>query len=92
MIRTIRCDETDRLWRKGKSRRFAAIARIAQRKLDQMDANVAIEDIRAPPGNRLEKLKGDLAGRWSIRINDRWRICFRWQDGDAWDVEIIDYH
>ena len=92
MIRTISDDETDRLWRTGKSRRFGTIAKIALRKLDQVDASVAIEDLRAPPGNRLENLKGDRAGQWSIRINDQWRICFRWQDGGAWDVEIVDYH
>lgn len=92
MIRSISDGETDRLWRTGKSRRFGAIARIALRKLDQIDASVAIDDLRAPPGNRLEKLKGDRPAQWSIRINDQWRICFRWQDGDAWDVEIVDYH
>lgn len=62
------------------------------RKLDQIDASVRIEDLMAPPGNRLEKLKGDRAGQWSVRINDQWRICFRWDNGDAWDVEIVDYH
>lgn len=92
MIRSIKGDETGRPWRTGESRRFGAIARIALRKLDQIDASIAIEDLRAPPGNRLEKLKGDRAGLWSIRINDQWRVCFRWQDGDAWDVEIVDYH
>ena len=92
MIRNIRDDETDRPWRTGESRRFTAIAKIALRKLDQIDASVSIGDLRAPPGNRLEALKGDRAGQWSIRINDQWRICFRWQDGDAWDVEIVDYH
>lgn len=92
MIRSIRGNETDCLWRTGKSRRFGAIAKIALRKLDQIDASDTIEDLRAPPGNRLEKLKGGRAGQWSIRINDQWRICFRWQDGGAWDVEIVDYH
>ena len=65
---------------------------IAVRKLDQIDASATIEDLRVPPGNRLEKLKGDRAGQWSIRINDQWRICFRWMDGEASDVEIVDYH
>jgi proteic killer suppression protein len=92
VIRSISDGETERLWRTGKSRRFTAIAKIALRKLDQIDASVAIDDLRAPPGNRLEKLKGDRAAQWSIRINDQWRICFRWHDGDAWDVEIVDYH
>ena len=92
MIRSISDDETERLWRLGKSRRFAGIAKVALRKLDQIDASVAIEDLRAPPGNRLETLKGDRAGQWSIRINDQWRICFGWNDGEAFDVEIVDYH
>jgi len=84
--------DTERLWLTGNCRRFASIAKVALRKLDQIDASVVIEDLKAPPGNRLEKLKGDRAGQWSIRINDQWRICFRWSDGDAWDVEIVDYH
>lgn len=92
MIRSICDGETEKVWRTGKSRRFSAIAKIASRKLDQIDASVAIEDLKAPPGNRLEKLKGDRIGQWSIRINDQWRVCFRWKDGDAWDVEIVDYH
>jgi len=92
MIRNISSADTADLWRTGKSRRFGAIAKVALRKLDQIDASVRIEDLMAPPGNRLEKLRGDRAGQWSIRINDQWRICFRWDNGDAWDVEIVDYH
>jgi len=57
-----------------------------------LDAATAMADLRVPPGNRLEKLKGDREGQWSIRINEQWRICFRWEDGDAFDVEIVDYH
>jgi proteic killer suppression protein len=64
----------------------------ALRKLRQLDAAATIEDLRNPPGNRLEALKGDRAGQMSIRINDQWRICFRWSKGDAEDVEIVDYH
>ena len=64
----------------------------AQRKLAQLDAAASLDDLRVPPSNRLEPLKGDRSGQYSIRINDRWRICFRWQDGDAHDVEIVDYH
>lgn len=64
----------------------------ARRKLKQIDAATRIETLRVPPGNRLESLKGDRAGQWSIRINDQWRICFRWIEGDAVDVEIADYH
>ncbi|MEO5611914.1 MAG: type II toxin-antitoxin system RelE/ParE family toxin [Sphingomicrobium sp.] len=92
MIRSIGDSETAKLWRTGKSRRYSAIAGIALRKLDLIDASAMIEDLRVPPGNRLEKLKGDRAGLWSIRINDQWRICFRWVDGEAFDVEIVDYH
>lgn len=65
---------------------------IARRKLKQIDAATRIESLRIPPGNRLELLKGKRAGQWSIRINDQWRICFGWQEGDATDVEIADYH
>ena len=64
----------------------------ALRKLDMLNAAHVLEDLRVPPGNRLEALKGDRAGQHSIRVNDRWRICFRWRDGDAYDVEIVDYH
>ena len=64
----------------------------ARRKLKAIDAAKAIEDLRVPPGSRLERLSGDRKGQWSIRINDRWRACFRWEGGDAHDVEITDYH
>lgn len=79
------------------SRRFVrrlpiGIQRSAQRKLAILDAAEVLEDLRIPPGNRLEKLVGDRAGQYSIRINDQWRICFRWSRGDAFDVEIADYH
>lgn len=65
---------------------------IARRKLKQIDSSSRIENLRAPPGNRLELLKGSRAGQWSIRINDQWRICFRWEGSDAFGVEIVDYH
>jgi proteic killer suppression protein len=68
------------------------LVRIARRKLRAIDAAVAVRDLTAPPGNRLEKLKGDRAGQWSIRINDQWRACFVWTDDGAHDVEIVDYH
>lgn len=68
------------------------LVRIARRKLRAIDAAVAVRDLTAPPGNRLEKLKGDRAGQWSIRINDQWRVCFVWTDDGAHDVEIVDYH
>jgi proteic killer suppression protein len=72
--------------------RLRAIERVARRKLLYLHRARALTDLRAPPGNRLEALRGDRQGQHSIRINDQWRICFRWQDGDAFDVEIVDYH
>ena len=65
---------------------------VARRKLKLLDAAGSLESLRVPPGNRLEALRGDRKGQWSIRINDQWRICFRWKQGDAFDVEIVDYH
>jgi proteic killer suppression protein len=62
------------------------------RKLRILDAATTLDDLKVPPGNRLERLQGDRSGRWSIRINDQWRICFRWRDGDAHEVELVDYH
>ena len=70
----------------------ADIAKVARRKLVQLDGATTLADMAAPPGNRLEALKGDLAGKYSVRINDQWRIVFRWADGGAEDVEVIDYH
>lgn len=74
------------------SGRFQAIARVAKRKLDQLNAAHSLADLAAVPGNRMEALSGNRAGQYSIRINDRWRICFEWKDGDALSVEIVDYH
>jgi proteic killer suppression protein len=73
-------------------RRFQAIERVARRKLLFLHRAVRLEDLRVPPGNQLEALKGDRAGTYSIRINDQWRLCFAWRDGDAFEVEIVDYH
>ena len=93
MIRSFRCNETERVWQGYSSRKFPGdIQDRAIRKLRQLDAAATIEDLRNPPGNRLEALKGKRAGQMSIRINDQWRICFRWLAGDAEDVEIVDYH
>ena len=72
--------------------RWANIERAALRKLSQLDWSLLLTDLKVPPGNRLEALKGDRKGQHSIRINDQWRICFRWEGGDAFDVEIVDYH
>jgi proteic killer suppression protein len=93
MIRSFRDRDTDRLFHREPVRRFPPdVHRAALRKLLLLDAAESLEDLRIPPGNRLEKLSGDRAGRHSIRVNDQWRVCFRWKDGDAEDVEIVDYH
>ena len=84
--------DTERLFRLERVVRFHAVERVALRKLAMLDAATRIEDLRAPPGNRLEALRGDRAGQWSIRVNDQWRLCFRWRDGNASDVELTDYH
>ena len=90
-IKSFKCADTESLFNLGRVRRFVNIERPALRKLKQLDLARRIEDMRAPPGNRLEALKGDRAGQWSVRVNDQFRICFRWSDG-AEDVEIVDYH
>jgi proteic killer suppression protein len=93
MIRSFRDRETEKVFRRERTRRLAPdMQRVAQRKLAVLDAAESLGDLRVPPGNRLEKLSGDREGQHSIRINDQWRICFRWRDGDAVDVEIADYH
>lgn len=92
MIRSFRCKDTERLAAGYRVRRFTAIERIAQRKLAQLDAAATLGFLRVPPGNRLEALKGDRAGAYSIRINDQWRICFRFQGGNVYDAEVVDYH
>jgi toxin HigB-1 len=91
MIESFADRDTERLFRDEKVRRFQAIERQARRKLLQIDAADELSDLRVPPGNRLETLTGDRKGQYSIRINDQWRICFRWQHG-AHEVEIVDYH
>ena len=91
MIRSFADSETERLFFTGRTRRFNAIAMVAQRKLRVLDGTKRLADLNVPPGNRLEPLKGDRAGQHSIRINDQYRICFRW-DGEPEDVEIADYH
>jgi proteic killer suppression protein len=84
---------TEALWIKSKSRKIpASIHRVALRKLAQLHFAARLDDLRAPPGNRLEALGGDRKGQHSIRINDQWRICFQWLDDNAHDVEIVDYH
>ena len=93
MIRSFRCRETERLFADEISRRLPTqIQRAARRKLLLLHQARRLDDLRAPPGNGLEALSGDRAGQYSIRINDQWRICFRWQREEALDVEIVDYH
>ena len=91
-IKTFRCADTEALFGLRRVARFANLERPALRKLKQLDLARRIEDMRAPPANRLEQLKGDRAGQWSIRVNDQFRICFRWTDVGPGDVEIVDYH
>ena len=92
MIRSFRDKDTEALFNDVAAHRFRAIGRPARRKLLYLHRARVVQDLNAPPGNRLEALKGDRRGQHSIRINDRWRICFTWRDGDAHDVEIVDYH
>ncbi len=92
MIKSFRCAESQALFETGKSRRFSGIANIATRKLAQLDAAETLEFLRSPPGNRLEALKGDRTGQYGIRINDQFRLCFKWQESSATDMEIVDYH
>ena len=93
MITSFRCRETEKVFQRRFSRRFPAdIQQRAFMKLNAIDAAVQLEDLRLPPSNRLEALKDDRKGQWSIRVNDQWRICFEWRDGNAEQVEMVDYH
>lgn len=92
MIRSFRDRNTKELYQRQASRRWATVARVALRKLRLLHRARTLRDLMAPPNNRLEKLSGDRAGQYSIRVNDQYRICFRWQGSDAWDVEMTDYH
>ena len=92
MIRSFKDKRADALFRGETVPQFRSFEKAACRKLDMLDAAAQLTDLRSPPGNRLEALKGDRAGQHSIRINDQWRICFVWRDGAAEAVEIIDYH
>ena len=93
MIRDFADKEAEGIWRGKPSRRLPAdIQPVARRKLRMLNSAVVLDDLRIPPDNRLEALKGDRRGQHSIRINEQWRICFQWKDGDAYGVEIVDYH
>jgi proteic killer suppression protein len=92
VIKSFRCQDTRKLFETGKSARFGSILKVATRKLTQLEAAATLEFLRSPPGNRLEALKGDRQGQYTIRVNDQWRICFRWTPAGPEDVEIVDYH
>jgi len=93
VINSFRCRETEKIFHRQFSRKFPHdIQQRAFMKLNAMDAAIQLEDLRLPPSNRLEALRGDRKGQWSIRINDQYRICFGWREGNAEEVEIVDYH
>ena len=93
MIKSLRDRDTERLFRREPVKKLGAdVQRVALRKLRMLDAAMILDDLRLPPGNRLEKLRGDRKGQHSIRVNQQWRVCFRWRAGNASDVEIVDYH
>ena len=92
MIKSFNCKQTEKLFNDHPSKKFATINKVARRKLEMLQAVNKLEDLRNPPGNRLELLKGKRAGQYSIRVNDQFRICFRWLDTEAENVEIVDYH
>ena len=91
-IRSFQCADTEALYEGKHPRRFRQIQAVAQRKLQMLDGAVELRDLRSPPGNRLEQLKGDRTGQHSIRINDQWRLCFIWRESGPECVEIVDYH
>lgn len=92
MLKSFRCKGTKALFNDLLVTRFKAIERPARRKLLYLHRARSLRDLMQPPGNRLERLKGEREGQYSVRINDQWRICFRWNAGDSYDVEIVDYH
>jgi len=92
MIRSFKCEYTEVLSKGHRVRKFVNIAKVARRKLRQLEIANRLDDLKVPPGNHLEALKGNRSGQYSIRINDQWRVCFRWTEGGADNVEIVDYH
>ncbi|MBH0778351.1 type II toxin-antitoxin system RelE/ParE family toxin [Nocardia bovistercoris] len=92
MIQSFRDKETQKLWIDRSVPKLGTVQKVALRKLTMLDAAVELQDLRIPPANRLERLKGDREGQYSIRVNDQWRICFVWEAAGPRDVEIVDYH
>jgi proteic killer suppression protein len=93
VIRSFRDKATERLFRREPVKKWGPeVQRAGLRKLRMLDAATQLDDLKSPPGNRLEKLSADRAGQWSIRVNDQWRVCFQWKNGDALAVEMVDYH
>lgn len=92
MIESFKCRDVEAMFLGKRIERFISIQAVGMRKLAMLNAAGKIEDLKVPPGNRLEKLKGNRQGQWSIRVNDQWRICFTFEAGNAFDVEIVDYH
>ncbi len=92
VIKTSHTKTSQSLWNGRCPKEFVPFRAVAERKLQMLDSAIIVADLSVPPGNRLEALKGDRKNSWSIRINDKWRVCFRFEDGDAFDVEIVDYH
>lgn len=93
MIESFKCRETKKIWNQERSKKFSLpVQKVALRKLFMIHSAKILSDLRIPPANKLEKLSGDRAGQYSIRINDQWRICFKWNENRAIDVEIVDYH
>jgi proteic killer suppression protein len=92
MIRSFKCAHTEELSKGNRVRQFVNIAKVARRKLRQLEIAERLDDLRVPPGNHLEALKGDRSGQYSIRINEQWRVYFHWTDAGAENVEIVDYH
>jgi len=92
VIRSFKDEEAEKIFQRLHSRRFGALERVILRKLRSLHLATSPSDLTNPPGNRLESLRGDRAGQYSIRVNDQWRICFAWRNNDAYEVEIVDYH
>ena len=92
MIASYKDGDTERFAMSTRIRKFIPFERVALRKIRQLQICASLDDLRVPPGNRLEALKGDRAGQYSIRVNERYRVCFEWRQGMAWNVEIVDYH